>query len=175
MERLDLSSGLKSFRVSLLEKLSCEIGRFKDLKYLDLGQLDLSELPISLQRCEKLEEIRLEANEFMTLPLFLLKLSNLKTLYRNGNPFTLTTLKKKAVIFTPEDEPESEENQQKTATCDSLKTLCLKSLSTQKVMQMNIETLNIPKHLKTALWEYFYLFHIFCDFCGSGGLIAGKG
>lgn len=160
MESLKLRPSYKSYETPdhVLE-LNC-IRQFKELKYLDIGQLCISELPTSIQLCQKLEEIRLESNKFTALPLFLQKLPKLKTLYRYGNPIFIRSTERKTTITEPEAEDKEE------LVCGTLKLLCLKSLSTQNVLHLDIDEWAIPHQLKTTFKEFLYLNCFICDHCG---------
>lgn len=158
-----------------MEEVPVEIGKFKHLKYLDISGNDISALPTSLQCCKKLQEIHLEFNEFKRLPLFLLNFPNLQTFCRSGNPFAFTILKRKAVIEDPELECEETDEKESDNGCATLKSLCLQSLRKQKIADMDIFALNLPRNLKKNIYDSFFSSHVLCDCCHRGGLAADEG
>ena len=67
------------------------IGRLRNLEILSLNSNTLSDLPITLQFCQNLTVLNLQANRFVRIPGVVLKLKNLKDLRRLDNPLGTRT------------------------------------------------------------------------------------
>ena len=66
--------------------VSPSVGRLINLEVLSLDFNYISDLPISLEFCQKLSELTMTGNKFNLIPAVVLKLKNLKVLRISGNP-----------------------------------------------------------------------------------------
>jgi len=62
-----------------------ELLKLKNLKFLDLSNCNLTEIPESISQLKYLEELNLSNNAITVLPEGLMELDNLKALYLNNN------------------------------------------------------------------------------------------
>ena len=127
------------------------IGKLKHLEILSLDSNRLSDLPITLQFCQKLTTLSLVGNKFRFLPGVIFRMNNLTGLTVTKNPF---------------DAPPN-----RSATAATEHSICVTSLQDLCIGAVFMNHIEYWKQESLAPLQYNMLEHLastsyFCDICG---------
>lgn len=176
------------------KSISHLVGKLNKMKALKLCSNLLTSLPETLAYCQELEKLSLENNEFKELPLFLINMPKLETVYRYSNPlsypydcsYSMKVEKHKIrgseseenleeqqnIMDNPEEEDEEEKGDNKKSKhskiLPSLLELSSRSICKQVFRNPSeIDKFNIPRQLKDLIFHSAGTLN-FCYNCKKG-------